>query len=68
MADGIGALKDSAVCLSVYLLPDDHRRLKILAAIEETSIQSLVMDGIDAIFERRGEAPVGRWVQRRRPR
>jgi len=68
MSDGTGALKDTAVCMSVYLRPDDHRRLRILAASEDTSLQSLVMDGIDVVLERRGEAPVGRWAPRRKPR
>jgi hypothetical protein len=38
------------------------------ALVEETSIRSLVMDGIDIVLERRGEAPVRRWAPRRKQR
>ena len=68
MPENEGVLKDTAVCMSVYLRPDDHRRLRILAASEDTSLQSLIMDGIDVVLERRGEAPVSRWAPRRKQR
>lgn len=61
-------LKERAVNMSVYLLPDDHRRLRMLAAAEETSIQSLIMDGIDAVLKGRGKKPVTRWEARRKVR
>ena len=46
--------------MTVYLLPDDHRRLKMLAADEVTSIQSLIMDGLDILLTERGQPSVQR--------
>ena len=54
--------------MSIYLLPADHRRLRQLAAAEDTTIQALVMDGIDAILKQRSQEPVVRWETRRRQR
>lgn len=67
-AEAAVGLKTSAVNMSIYLLPADHRRLRMLAAAEETSIQSLVMDGIDEVLRRRGQEPVSRWEPRRKVR
>src|SRR3954451_15894237 len=61
-------LKEKAINMSIYLLPDDHRRLRRLAADEDTSIQALVLDGIDHVFEQRGQERVTRWETRRKPR
>jgi hypothetical protein len=61
-------LKEAAVNMSIYLLPADHKRLRQLAAAEDTSIQSLVMDGIDRVLTGRGQAPVMRWESRRKQR
>lgn len=61
-------LKEHAVNMSIYILRDDHRRLRILAAEEETSIQALVLDGIDHVLRERGQEPVARWEPRRKPR
>ncbi len=66
-AEAVG-LKEKAVNMSIYLLPADHRRLRMLAAAEETSIQALVMDGIDEVMRRRGQEPVSRWEPRRKVR
>ncbi len=61
-------LKENAVNMSIYILREDHRRLRMLAAAEETSIQALVMDGIDDVLRRRGQEPVSRWEPRRKVR
>jgi hypothetical protein len=61
-------LKENAINMSIYILREDHRRLRMLAADEETSIQALVMDGIDAVLKQRGQDPVARWEPRRKPR
>jgi hypothetical protein len=61
-------LKEKAINMSIYLLPDDHRRLRRLAADEDTSIQALVLDGIDHVFNQRGQGRVTRWETRRKPR
>ena len=67
-AEASVGLKTSAVNMSIYLLPGDHRRLRMLAAAEETSIQALVMDGIDTVLKARGQEPVSRWEPRRKVR
>ncbi len=66
--DSAALIKHTAVGMTVYLFPDDHRRLKVLAATEDSSIQSLAMDAIDALFAKRGQPPVKRWEPRRRTR
>ncbi len=63
-----GDIKARAVNLTVYLLPDDHKRLRRLAVERDTSIQSLVMDGIDRVFEGADLAPVQRWEPKRKVR
>ena len=67
-AKAVANLKENAVNMSIYLLPGDHRRLRQLAAAEDTSIQALVMDGIDVVLRQRGQEPVARWESRRRQR
>ena len=59
-------LKSTAVNMSVYLMPADHRRLRMMAAAEGRSIQSLMLDGLDLLLANRSEAPVSRWQTRRR--
>jgi len=66
--EGKPGLKEHAVNMSIYILPGDHRRLRVLAAQEDTSIQALVLDGIDAVLRQRGQEPVTRWEPRRKPR
>ena len=66
--EGKGDLKARAINMSIYLLPDDHRRLRRLAADEDSSIQSLVLDGIDHVLEQRGQERVQRWETRRKVR
>lgn len=41
--------------ISVFLEPNSHKRLKILAAQNETSIQKIVQDAVDQLI--RGEIP-----------
>lgn len=67
-AQKVLGLKDKAINMSIYLLPDDHRRLRRLAADEDTSIQALVLDGIDHVLSQRGQEPVTRWETRRKAR
>ncbi|MBS1058230.1 ribbon-helix-helix domain-containing protein [Gluconobacter kondonii] len=67
VADGTH-VKDKAVNMTVYLMPDDHKRLKIMAVEHETTIQALVMDGLDILLERNGQQPLIRWKPRKKPR
>jgi len=61
-------LKDRASGMTIYLMPDDHRRLRQIAAAEDTSLQALVMDGLDMVLAQRGQGPVERWEPRRKKR
>ena len=61
-------LKDRAVGMTIYLLPGDHRRLRMLAAAEDSTLQGLVMDALDMLMGCRGQTPVERWTQRRKHR
>lgn len=65
--DGRG-LKEKAVATTLYLLPDDHRRLRRMAIDRNISFQSLMLNAIDLLLAREGEKPVGRWETRRKPR
>lgn len=61
-------VKDKAVNMTVYLLPHDHKRLKQLAVEHDTTIQALVMDGLDVILDRNGQEALTRWKTRRKTR
>ena len=61
-------LKSRAVATTLYLLPEDHLRLKVLAAQKGVSFQTLTLDALDLLFDREGAPPVGRWDTRRRVR
>jgi len=67
IADG-KHVKDKAVNMTVYLMPDDHKRLKMMAVSQDTTIQALVMDGLDVLLERNGQTPLTRWTPRKKPR
>jgi hypothetical protein len=62
------SVKETAVATTVYLLPDDHRRLRILAAERGVAAQQLVMDALDRLFEDAGLARLERWNTRRKAR
>jgi len=61
-------VKDKAVNMTVYLMPDDHKRLKMMAVSQDTTIQALVMDGLDVLLERNEQKPLTRWKPRKKPR
>lgn len=67
VADG-KHVKDKAVNMTVYLMPDDHKRLKMMAVSQDTTIQALVMDGLDVLLESNGQKPLTRWKPRKKPR
>jgi len=67
VADG-KHVKDKAVNMTVYLMPDDHKRLKIMAVSQDTTIQALVMDGLDVLLERNGQKALTRWAPRKKLR
>jgi hypothetical protein len=61
-------LKAKAIATTLYLLPDDHRRLRRLAADRDVAAQTLLLDAIDMLFAKDGQGPVQRWEPRRKPR
>jgi hypothetical protein len=61
-------VKESTIATTFYLLPDDHRRLRRLAADRGVAAQQIMMDALDTLFARAGEPPVTRWETRRRQR
>lgn len=63
-----GCLKERAVATTLYLLPDDHRRLRRIASDRDMSFQTLMLNAIDLLLVRDGECPVERWETRRRAR
>jgi hypothetical protein len=61
-------LKAKAIATTLYLLPEDHRRLRRLAADREVAAQTLLLDAIDMLFAKDGQGPVQRWEPRRKAR
>ncbi len=61
-------LKRTAIATTFYLLPDDHRRLRRLAADKDVAAQTLLLDALDMLLEREGHTPVQRWEPRRKIR
>ena len=61
-------LKAKAIATTLYLMPEDHRRLRRLAADREVAAQTLLLDAIDMLFAKNGHEPVQRWEPRRKAR
>jgi len=61
-----GDLKDRAIGMTVYILPEDHKRLRMLAAETGSSLQTIALDGFDRILAEHNQKPVTRWQTRRR--
>jgi hypothetical protein len=61
-----GGLKERATATTLYLMPADHRRLRKLAIDRDVSMQTLLLDAIDLLMAREGQAPVERWETRRK--
>jgi hypothetical protein len=63
-----GGIKAATIATTFYLLPEDHRRLRRLAADRGVAAQTILFDALDQVFAGAGEAPVTRWETRRRVR
>ncbi len=63
-----GLLKMRAVATTLYLLPDDHKRLRHLCSERGVAAQTLLLDALDMLFTQAGEKPVARWETRRKVR
>lgn len=63
-----GDLKSRASATTLYLMPDDHKRLRKLALDKGVSFQTMMLDALDTLLAQEGEAPVERWDTRRKRR
>ena len=63
-----GLLKARAVATTLYLLPADHTRLRVLASQRGLAAQTLLLDALDMLFAQEGQGPVERWETRRKVR
>jgi hypothetical protein len=63
-----GGLKERAVATTLYLMPADHRRLRVMAIDKGVSMQTMVLDALDLLMAREGQPPVERWETRRKER
>lgn len=63
-----GGVKAATVATTLYLMPADHRRLRVLAIERNVSMQTLLLDAIDLLMERARQPPVERWETRRKER
>ena len=61
-----GDLKARATATTLYLMPADHRRLRVLAIDRGVSMQTLILDALDLLMGRAGQPPVERWETRRK--
>lgn len=65
---GEGLLKARAIATTLYLMPNDHKRLRHLCSERGMAAQTLLLDALDLLFAQAGEQPVQRWETRRKVR
>ena len=63
--DAGGGLKASTVGLSLYLLPQESRRVKHLAVDLGLPVHELVLLGLDKVMQEHGQDPVRRYMPAR---
>jgi hypothetical protein len=57
-----GGIKQATIGTTVYLLPDEHKRLKRLALdLDLPTVHELLLTGIDRLLRERGEPPLVRY-------
>src|SRR5690242_13242163 len=57
-----GGIKQATIGITVYLLPDEHKRLKRLALdLDLPTVHELLLTGIDRLLRERGEPPLMRY-------
>lgn len=59
-------LKERAAATTLYLMPADHRRLRVMAIERDVSMQTLILDALDLLMAREGQVLVERWETRRK--
>lgn len=58
-----GGIKAATRGLTVYLLPDEHKRLRRFALdLDVPSLHELLLMGVDRLLVERGEAPIRRYA------
>lgn len=57
---GKGPTKETTVQQTIYYPPAVHKQLRELAFSEETKMHTLVMEGLDLLFEKRGMRSIAR--------
>src|SRR3954451_2494876 len=61
-----GGIKQATIGTTVYLLPEEHKRLKRLALdLDLPTVHELLLTGIDRLLHERGEPPLVRYSQPR---
>ena len=63
-SDG-GGLKASTVGTTLYLLPQESKRLRRLALDLDLSLHELMLTGLDRVLAEHGQQPVRRYVPAR---
>ena len=60
-----GGLKAATVGTTLYLLPQESKRLKRLALDLDVSLHELMLTGLDRVLTEHGQPPVRRYVPAR---
>jgi hypothetical protein len=61
-----GGIKAATIGTTVYLLPEQHKRVKRLALdLDVPSVHELILMGLDRLLEERGERRLERYSQPR---
>lgn len=55
-------LKTSTIGTTLYLLPEESRRLKHLAVDLGISVHEMILRGLDHILDENGQAPIRRYA------
>jgi hypothetical protein len=61
-AGATGGIKAATIGTTVYLLPDEHKRVKRLALdLDVPSVHELILMGLDRLLADRGQGPLERY-------
>lgn len=62
----LGGIKAATVGTTVYLLPEEHKRVRQLALdLDVPSVHELLLTGLDRLLAERGDRPLKRYSQPR---
>jgi hypothetical protein len=68
LAEAKGGVKAATVATTLYLMPTDHKRLRVMAIERNASMQTLLLDALDLLMAADGKPLVERWDTRRKER